>query len=60
MTAVAQLKNAHGQAFGYLLIGMPLGKDALDKADLYVSENTINVVSAIIDSKFHLRVGYDH
>ena len=60
LTAVAQLKNAHGQAFGYLLIGMPLGKDALDKADLYVSENTINVVSAIIDSKFHLRVGYDH
>lgn len=60
LTAVAELKNAHGQAFGYILIGMPLGKEKLDKSDLYVSENTLNVVGAIIDSKLHLRIGYDH
>ena len=60
LTAVAELKNAHGEAFGYILYGMPLGKDRLDKADLYVPENTLNVLSAIIDSKLHLRVGYDH
>ena len=56
LQAVAELKNARGQAYGFLLVGMPLGKDTLEKSDLRALENTLNIFSTGIDSKLHLRV----
>ncbi len=55
LKAVAELRNAKGQAFGQLLVGKPVGKASFGRRDLIQLEMIINLVATVIDSEKHLR-----
>ena len=51
ITAIAELRNAKGQAFGQIIVGKPFYKSHFDSKDLAQLEMVINLVAVIIDSK---------
>lgn len=55
ISAVAELYNASGKAFGQILVGQPLGRRDYERRDLIQLEMTINLVAAIIDSERYLK-----
>ena len=55
ISAIAELHNAKGKAFGQIIVGKPLGKMQFDRRDLIQMEMIINLVAAVIDSEKHLR-----
>lgn len=54
ITAIAELHDAKGKAFGQIILGKPLGKTKFDRRDLIQTEMVINLVAAVIDSGKHL------
>ena len=51
ITAIAELRNAKGQAFGQIIVGRPFSKSHFESKDLVQLEMVINLVAVIIDSK---------
>ena len=55
IVAAAELRDAKGRPFGYILIGQPMGKTTFEKRDLHSIEMIINLVASIIDSEERLK-----
>lgn len=51
IAAVAAMRDAKGGVFGQMLVGLPRGKDELDKSDLEQLEQIVNLIAAMIDSR---------